>query len=444
MITLLLAIGGLTVGAVLLLLLPLLRNPRAQPGRARYDSAVYRDQLKELERDVARGLIAEAEARSARVEIERRLLAAAAAPSDAVVAGGRSPLLAAALAVLVAGGAIALYLRLGAPGVPDTPFAEGRSAAAGADHTDLAGLAAALAEKLRADPNDREGWQLYARTLGTLGNWQGSVEAWRRLIALGGASADTYADYGEALVLDSEGAVTPPAREAFGDALRSDAANPIARFYLALADAQDGHGRQALDAWVKLAGEVADERLRAEIARRLAETAKLSGLPLPAMPPAPQQAAARPVEADQAGMVKAMVAELAARLKASPDDADGWVRLGGAYAMMGEHAKAADAYGHAVSLRGDDASVLAAGARELIEAAKPDAPAPQAAIEWLRRAEQIDPKRPEVLWYLGMAEAQAGRIDAAQGYWRRLLGLLPANSPDRRLVSDAIAALPKR
>jgi cytochrome c-type biogenesis protein CcmH len=139
-----------------------------------------------------------------------------------------------------------------------------------------------------------------------------------------------------------------------------------------------------------------------------------------------------------------MVAQLAARLQANPNDADGWIRLGGAYAVLAEHDKSADAFERAAALRPGDVAVLMQGVQALIEAQKPEAPVPLRAVELLRRAEQADPKRPEVLWYLGLAEAQAGHTDAAQGYWRRVLDLLPADSTDRKMVTEAIEAVKKR
>ena len=461
MIALALVFAGLAVVVLVALVLPVLRPGPALPGRARYDSAVYRDQLGELERDRARGLIGAAEVQSARLEIERRLLAAAGAAPELVGRSRPSLVLAAALAVLVAAGAGGLYLRLGAPSVPDTAFAlrvADRATPAGvANHPDMAKMAAALAEKLRADPENRDGWRLYARTLASLGNWKASGDAYHSLIALGSAGAEDYAGYGEMLVLGSEGVVTPAAREAFGNALKEDASNPVARFYLALADAQAGHGQQALDAWVKLAGETADEDMRSEIARRIAETARLSGLPTPVMPPAPPApvpvlgpgedqiaAAANMSDAERATMINGMVAELAAKLAADPNDPDGWVRLGRAYAVLAEHDKSADAYEHAAALRPGDVSVLIQGVQALIEAQKPDAPVPPRAIALLRRAEAIDPKRPELLWYLGLVAAEAGHADAAQNYWRDLLAALPTDSPDRKMVSDAIEAVNKK
>ena len=451
MIAVVVAFIGMALVAAGLLVLPVLRVGRALPDRARYDSAVYRDQLRELDRDIARGLIGEAEAQSARLEIERRLLAAAEAAPDGAAATRRSPLLAVAVVLLVAGGATGLYLDLGAPFLPDAPFAL-RVAERGGDagnRPDMVKMAASMAEKLRQDPNNREGWQNYARTLATLGNWQGSADAFRNLIALGDTGPEVYAGYGEMLVLGSEGVVTPAAREAFAAAAKADAASPVARFYLALADAQSGRGRQAIDAWVKLAGETADAEMRAEIARRIADTAKLSGLAVPALPPAPaagpdaaQVAAADTMsEADRANMINGMVAQLAARLAANPDDADGWMRLGRAYAVLAEHDKAADAFEHAAALRPTDASALMQGVQVLIEAQRPEAPIPQRAIALLRRAEQADPKRADVLYYLGVAEGQAGHADAAVVYWRRVLELLPPDSQDRKVVDDAIAAV---
>jgi cytochrome c-type biogenesis protein CcmH len=460
-IALFVVLTAMALGAGLLLVLPVLRAGRVLPERARYDTAVYRDQLKELERDIARGLIGEAEAQSARLEIERRLLAAAGSAPEGTAATRRSPALAVVVVLLVAGGAAGLYGVLGAPGVPDAPFAlrvAGRGAPAGdaANHPDMAKMATTLAEKLHRDPNNREGWQIYARTLAALGNWQGSADAYRNLIALGTVGPEIYAGYGEMLVLGSEGVVTPAAREAFGNAVKADAANAVARFYLALADAQAGHGQQAIDAWLKLAGETSDEDMRGEIARRITETAKLSGLTAPALPPAPPApeqasgpggeqiaAAAGMSEADRSTMIKGMVAQLATRLEANPNDADGWMRLGHAYAVLAQPDKSADAYEHAAALRPGDASVLMQGFGAMMDAQKPDAPIPLRAVDLLRRAEQVDPKRPEILWYLGVAEAQSGHADAALDYWRRVLDLLPADSEDRKTVTDAIEAVNK-
>ncbi len=90
----------LTFVVLAILLLPLLRGREAvgADDRNAYDRTVFRDQLAELDRDLARGLIGAKEAEAARNEIARRLIAAAAAPE----AKRRSlPLAAAAATVLI-------------------------------------------------------------------------------------------------------------------------------------------------------------------------------------------------------------------------------------------------------------------------------------------------------------------------------------------------------
>ena len=67
---------------------PLVSRAQVFPSRGQYDTAVYRDQLLEVERDVARGVLTPEEAGAARLEIQRRLLAA---DASAAVVGGSGP-----------------------------------------------------------------------------------------------------------------------------------------------------------------------------------------------------------------------------------------------------------------------------------------------------------------------------------------------------------------
>ncbi|MGE5164512.1 MAG: c-type cytochrome biogenesis protein CcmI, partial [Sphingobacteriales bacterium] len=64
----------MTTAAIFAVLWPLGQAVDAQAGS---DVAVYRDQLDEIERDRNAGLIGEAEAQAARVEVSHRLIAAA-------------------------------------------------------------------------------------------------------------------------------------------------------------------------------------------------------------------------------------------------------------------------------------------------------------------------------------------------------------------------------
>ena len=115
----------MTAAAIFAVVWPLGRVPRASTGGS--DLAVYKDQLKEIDSDRASGLIGEAEAEAARLEISRRLLAAAEAPSGAGTAatGSRRPerrrlAAVAALAVLTLG-PLGFYVALGSPNIPGEP-----------------------------------------------------------------------------------------------------------------------------------------------------------------------------------------------------------------------------------------------------------------------------------------------------------------------------------
>src|SRR6187431_3125113 len=123
--TLWLIFAVMTAAAIFAVLWPLGRARRIEP-RAN-DVAVYRDQLDEVARDRAAGLIGEAEAEAARVEVSRRLIAAADSAQPKAAPGGGETFRrrAAAVLVLVALPAIAaaLYLTLGSPKLPGQPLA---------------------------------------------------------------------------------------------------------------------------------------------------------------------------------------------------------------------------------------------------------------------------------------------------------------------------------
>jgi cytochrome c-type biogenesis protein CcmH len=447
----------MTAMALAVVVGPLLRAPKRAPARAAFDRAVYRDQLKELERDRARGLIGEAESESARIEIERRMLAADRAASETLGASHAMPWVAALLVLIVAGGAGALYAMRGAPGVPDAPFA----ARTEPDRTaDLKAAAAALEKRLNANPHDDEGWALLGETESQLGDWDKTAQAYGRAVMLAPANADYAAAYGEALVLGASGVVTPAAAAAFREALGHDPQNVVARYYMALADAQAGRTDAAIAAWQKMASDAPDgSPVRAAVKERIDEAAKAAGItPPPLAPPSAAAEAAAPpaMPGPNAGqmaaaakmtpeerqqMIQGMVERLASELKQSPGNRDGWLQLARAYGVLGEPDKAADAFDHAASLDPKNVEIRLTEIDTLMAGRKPSDPMPPKAIEALKAAEAIAPGEPEVLWYLGLAAAQAKQREEAAQYWQRLLAALPAGSPERSMVSEALAAI---
>src|ERR1700732_3861715 len=114
----------MTAAAIFAVLWPLGRGTR--PPSDGNEATVYKDQLAEIERDLAAGLIAAPEAEAARVEISRRLLAAAgSAPVSGPQSNSKRRPAAAVLALvglpLVAA---AIYVPLGSPALRDFPLAQ--------------------------------------------------------------------------------------------------------------------------------------------------------------------------------------------------------------------------------------------------------------------------------------------------------------------------------
>src|SRR5690606_7973068 len=88
------------------------------------DLQVYRDQLREVDRDLARGVMPAAEADRARIEISRKLLEADRTGRGAVTAARGNPLIPLIVIGAAVAGAVGLYATTGAPGYPDLPIAK--------------------------------------------------------------------------------------------------------------------------------------------------------------------------------------------------------------------------------------------------------------------------------------------------------------------------------
>lgn len=356
------AVAALTALAVLMLVRPLARAGREDDRIAR-DLAVYRDQLRELDAEVERGTIKAEERDAARTEIERRMLRAAdhaeAADKAPARASGRIAL---AIALLLPIVAVPIYLRTGAPEIPDQPLA-GRTDALEQRHAleRFEEMAERLASRLRETPDDLRGWRLLGRTYGMLERHDEAVIAYRRAVELDPSDAPTLSALGEALVYAANGEVGPEAADAFDRALMVDPLDQGARFYRALAFSQAGDARSAYDLWLALIKDApADASWREIVLANLETVARRLGIDLAAVLPPPAMAsgptrdqvedAAKLSTEDRQAFIRSMVERLADRLKESPDDLQGWMRLGQAYAVLGEREQAKAAFLRAQAL----------------------------------------------------------------------------------------------
>jgi cytochrome c-type biogenesis protein CcmH len=336
----------MTFGASLAVLLPLASRPKADSTDA-HDLEVYRDQLAEIDRDAARGLIGDAEAEQARAEIARRILrldpAGKSANAPRFAGAGRAVGAIAVLAVpLISWG---IYATVGSPGVPSQPL-EQRLAQNPAESS-VEELVARAEAHLAANPADGRGWDVLAPIYLRTGRSAEAVTAYRNAIRLLGATADREAGLGEAIMSAAGGIVSAQAQGAFERALALEAGHPKARYYLAVALTQEGKIAEAQAAWRAMADglpedspwrEAVEQAIAAAESRAAGESGEAAG-------PSQQdidQAAEMPA-ADRTAMIETMVAGLDEKLRQNPQDPEGWTRLVRSYMVLGKPDQAKDA-----------------------------------------------------------------------------------------------------
>jgi cytochrome c-type biogenesis protein CcmH len=345
----------MTAAAIFAVLWPLGRRPRSISGGS--DVNVYKDQLAEIDRDRAAGLIGEAEAEAARLEVSRRLLAAAevqpAKPLSATPAAqGRRRAATVAVLVILPLIPLSLYVALGSPNLPGQPIFARDTATQG--NESIATLVGQVEAHLAQNPKDGRGWELLAPVYIRLGRLDDAVDARRKALAFNGESAARRSDLGEALAAAADGVVTAEAKAEFDRAVALDAHEPKARYFLGLAAEQDGKTEEAAATWRSLindapAGAPYVAFVRSALARvsgaaaspeepgakELANSAQQSG------PTAKDVAAASNMsEADRRDMIRGMVARLADKLHQDGGDVEGWLRLVRAYVVLGDLDKA--------------------------------------------------------------------------------------------------------
>lgn len=261
----------LLLALALAFLLPVLWRPRP-PGdgsnAAGVNVAVYRDQLKEAERDLAADLITRERYEQLRTETQRRVLddvpdtattAAAGAPAATAQVARPSRRLALSLALLLPLASVATYLSLGRPDATQVAAV----AAAATDHQvspeQIEAMVTALADRLKADPANAEGWQMLGRSYSALGRYTDAAAALRQVVQLLPGQADPLADLADVLgMAQGRNLAGEPAR-LVEQALAIDPRHVKA---LALAGSvafEAGEFARARDLWLRLVEQVPPE-----------------------------------------------------------------------------------------------------------------------------------------------------------------------------------------
>lgn len=194
----LIAVAMVCVALAWVLVPLLVRRSRPGPSTEAANLAILRDQLAELEADVARGLLPRERYDQARAELERRVLEEAQAQG---APGGAAQPQGAWAAVALAGaipiGAVALYLAIGTPSAL-SPAADSRHAIT---PEKVEEMVTRLAARLESSPDDPEGWRILARTYSVMGRYPEAVRAYERAVPLVPGDPDLLSDYADALAM---------------------------------------------------------------------------------------------------------------------------------------------------------------------------------------------------------------------------------------------------
>lgn len=341
----------LTLLAVTWVLYPLLR-PAPPDGISshRLNTVIYREQLEALERDFARGTLTPADHEAARDELQLRLLDdtdETIAPAARTTAAFLSPKLTAwVIAVVMPVGAAGMYLWLGHPAAMNPPARATPSAAQVIQMVDT------LAARLKANPDNPQGWAMLARSYKVMGRLDEAEEAFVKVGDFVNTDPELLVDYAELLALRADNSFKGKPLTLIKQALVLAPQHPNGLMMSGIAAFQNNDFAGAVAQWEKLLALLQPGTPDAQqIQTNIDEARAKIGL----MPPVDPAA----VGAMTPEKINEMVERLAQRLKSNPDDRAGWARLARAYRVQGRIAEA------------DMADARAKGGPDLQNKAKP-------------------------------------------------------------------------
>ncbi|HWS11779.1 MAG TPA: c-type cytochrome biogenesis protein CcmI [Rhodocyclaceae bacterium] len=317
--------GLLMAGALVFVVPPLLggRRRRAGPGtREQANVQILRDQLRELDADVAAGTISRDQFEQARREIEQRVLEDGAGEPTAVAAGGHGRIAAVVVGIAIPVLAVAIYLVLGSPKALDPKVAAARPAQEQQAHEitpeQIAAMVENLAERMKANPDNVEGWVMLARSYNAMQRFPEAAQAYAQAIQRVPDNAQLLADYADVLAMVQGRKLEGEPEKLIKRALEVDP-NNLKALLLAGTVAFDRQDfKQAAAHWEKARGMVPPESdFARSIGNSIAEARQKGGLAAAAPVASPAAAAPAQASARISGTVR-LAPGLAA--KAGPTD----------------------------------------------------------------------------------------------------------------------------
>ena len=256
-------VAALLLAAALLFIVPPLWRHHARRGvqRDRSNLEIYKDQLAELEADLAAGTISQEQFEQGQVELERRLLEEVAVPNAPAAprddSGGRGAALSIALFIPLLAALIYLI-----QGNPQAISPQQKAAAVAADGANgpghavtmdqIEGMVAELANRMQSNPNDAEGWLMLGRSYAALGRYAESTAAFEHAVALLPENADLLVDYADTLAMSSGQSLEGKPVQLISRALAIDPNNQKGLWLAGTAAYDRGDFNGAIAQWEKL------------------------------------------------------------------------------------------------------------------------------------------------------------------------------------------------
>jgi cytochrome c-type biogenesis protein CcmH len=278
----------------------------------------FRRLLAGIEADEQSGKLDATQALEARGELAREMLRTKGESRGEARDLGRAPLLVGLATVAVV--SLGLYAVLGRPDLPAQPLAERSDVAT--RNLDMDDAIARIEARLAETPDDVRGWQVIAPAYVEMGRFADAAEAYRRVIALSGPTADLQTDLAEALLLGAEGTGSEEAMAQLRGAAEADASHVRSRLYLAAELMRTGEFEQAATFWLPAA-------------RQGLAVAEADGVDTSAQ--------------QQAEMIAGMVGGLAERLYADGGSVEEWTQLVRSYLVLDDRDNAQRAFDAAVA-----------------------------------------------------------------------------------------------
>jgi cytochrome c-type biogenesis protein CcmH len=336
-LTVFLIIAFLMTAAALAFIIPTLlakqETSDSQGQRDQVNLAVLRDQFRELDRDLASGTISTNGYDSARRELEQRV-AEDVKPNLSVhkpASSGSAQAIAVGVAVVI--GAAGLYAYIGKPaGLAPAQATATHEKAREFDPKDANAAIEQLAQLLKTQPENTEGWTMLARSLNAMGRYADASQAYKNLTTLVPKNAQLLTEYAGSVAMAQGESLQGEPENILARALAADPRNTKALSLSGSAAFERGDYDAAITSWKRVIAlapanseivQVANDNIKEALA---AGAARNQAIPVEA-PVASQEidkpaAEASPVTATTQATQVAGTVELAPSLRSEVKDTD--------------------------------------------------------------------------------------------------------------------------